>query len=113
VKGRVIFYGDRITDSMRGVIDETTRRRKLQTEYNQAHGIVPTAIHKDVTDGILAAAPQVAEAAPPVPIEKDLNRQVARLEKEMLAAAKNLEFEKAAELRDAIAFLKRRELGVA
>jgi excinuclease ABC subunit B len=114
VKGRVIFYADRITESMRAVIDETTRRRKIQQEYNEAHGIVPTAIRKEITDGILAAEARVAEApAPPVAIEKDLNRQVAKLEKEMLAAAKNLEFEKAAELRDTIAFLKRRNLGVA
>jgi excinuclease ABC subunit B len=114
VKGRVIFYADRITESMRAVIDETTRRRKLQQEYNAAHGIVPTAILKAITDGILAAEPRVADnAAQAVPVEKDLNRQVARLEKEMLAAAKNLEFEKAAELRDTIGFLKRRNLGVA
>jgi excinuclease ABC subunit B len=75
---------------------------------------VPTAIKREITDGILATEPRVAEdAAPQVSVEKDLNRQVARLEKEMLAAAKNLEFEKAAELRDTIAFLKRRNLGVA
>jgi excinuclease ABC subunit B len=114
VKGRVIFYADAITESMRAVIDETNRRRKIQREYNNAHGIVPTAIRKEVGEGILAAEPRVAETRMlAIPIEKDLNRQVAKLEKEMLAAAKNLEFEKAAELRDAIAFLKRRNLGVA
>jgi excinuclease ABC subunit B len=112
--GRVIFYADRITDSMRLVIEETERRRGVQQEYNEAHHITPTAIIKSIADRMVAEPMQkVAEPNAPVPIEKDAIRQVQRMEKEMLQAAKNLEFEKAAEMRDAIAYLKRRNLGVA
>ena len=113
-RGRVIFYADRVTDSMRLVIDETERRRKVQQAYNVEHHITPTAIVKSIAERMVAEpAQQVAERGAPVPIEKDVIRQVNRLEKEMLQAAKNLDFEKAAELRDAIAYLKRKNLGVA
>ena len=112
-KGRVIFYADSITDSMRAVIEETDRRRDLQRAYNESHGIVPQQIVKAVGAGLVAMSDQVAERTPPLAVEVDIFRQIKRLEKEMLVAAKDLEFERAAELRDAIAFLKRRDLGVA
>ena len=112
-KGRVIFYADSITDSMRAVIEETDRRRDLQRAYNESHGIVPQQIVKAVGEGLVAMSDQVAERTPPLAVEVDIFRQIKRLEKEMLVAAKDLEFERAAELRDAIAFLKRRDLGVA
>ena len=112
-KGRVIFYADSITDSMRAVIDETDRRRVLQRAYNESNGIVPRQIVKAVAEGLVAMSDQVAERTAPLAVEADILRQIKRLEKEMLVAAKDLEFERAAELRDAVAFLKRRDLGVA
>ena len=113
-KGRVIFYADRITVSMREVIDETNRRRAAQTIYNTEHHITPTATVRAIAERLWPAAmPQVAEPRSHLPIEADIMAQIKRLEKDMLKAAKDLEFEKAAELRDAVAFLKRRNLGVA
>jgi excinuclease ABC subunit B len=113
-RGRVIFYADRITDSMRLVLEETERRRTVQQAYNVEHHITPTAIVKSIAERMVAEPVQmVAESGAAVPIEKDVIRQLQRLEKEMLQAAKNLEFEKAAELRDAVAYLKRKNLGVA
>ncbi len=111
--GRVMFYADRITESMRIVLDETNRRREAQMAYNEANNIVPRQIVKSVGEHLVQPAEQVAEATGPVPVERDGARQLKRLEQEMLAAAKELEFERAAELRDAISYLKRRELGVA
>ena len=115
LNGRVIFYADRITQSMRGVMDETERRRTIQRAYNKKHGIVPRQIIKSIAGHLAETdAQQVGEGKQPaLRIEKDLGRQVKRLEKDMVNAAKNLDFEKAAELRDAIAYLKRNELGVA
>ncbi|HKI98224.1 MAG TPA: excinuclease ABC subunit UvrB [bacterium] len=113
-KGRVIFYGDTITLSMREVIDETNRRRELQTRYNEEHHITPRATVRAIAERLGPAEElKVAEPFPNVTVETDVMAQVKRLEKEMLTAAKELEFEKAAELRDAIAYLKRRNLGVA
>ena len=111
--GRVIFYADNITESMRAVMDETNRRREAQAAYNEANGIVPSAIIKSVADRLVEQVEQVAEAPVDLRVERDAARQLKRLEKEMLDAAKSLEFERAAELRDAISYLKRRELGVA
>jgi len=114
LEGRVIFYADRVTASMRAVLDETERRRGIQGAYNAAHGIVPRAAVRSIGAAMVAAeAPQAAEPRAAVPLEKDLSRQIQKLEKEMLHAAKNLDFEKAAELRDAVSYLKRHELGVA
>ena len=107
VHGKVIMYADRITNSMQRAIDETDRRRSVQEAYNQAHGITPTSIQKKVRD--LIQTTKVAES--PVPYEakqlKKLSKKetlalVAKLEKDMRTAAKNLEFERAAELRDMI-----------
>lgn len=107
VHGKVIMYADRITNSMQRAIDETDRRRAVQEAYNLAHGITPTSIQKKVRD--LIQTTKVAES--PVPYEakqlKKLSKKetlalVAKLEKDMRTAAKNLEFERAAELRDMI-----------
>ena len=112
--GRVIFYADRITGSMQEVIDETDRRRTAQRAYNEAHGIVPRAAVRAIADRLSPSeGAKVAEPVPGVTVEADVMGQVRRLEKEMVAAAKSLDFEKAAELRDAVAYLKRRNLGVA
>ncbi len=105
--GKVIMYADRITDSMRRAIDETDRRRAVQEEYNAKHGITPISIQKKVKD--LIETTKVAES--PVPYDtkqiKKLSKKetlalAAKLEKDMRAAAKALEFERAAELRDLI-----------
>ncbi|MHB1448351.1 MAG: excinuclease ABC subunit UvrB [Bellilinea sp.] len=116
VHGTVIMYADRITDSMRYAIDETNRRRAKQEAYNQEHGIEPVSIFKaihDLTDRLIVPTPSgVAEGRAGyaadgkkefVPIPKnELKRIINEMEKEMKQAAKNLEFEKAALLRDQI-----------
>ena len=112
-EGRVIMYADRYTDSMKKAIDETARRREIQIAYNEKHGITPTTIKKEVRDVIRAT--QVAEDEISV-LEKvtkgkklskdDRVKLLATLEKEMKEAAKALDFERAAELRDTILELK-------
>ena len=112
VDGRVIMYADTVTDSMRRAIQETYRRRKLQVEYNERHGITPVGIRKAIKD-ISNRVKAVAEAAATyeaagVPMPKDdIVRLVKDLEMQMKQAAKNLEFEKAALLRDQIVQLRR------
>ena len=113
-KGRVIFYADRVTESMREVLEETERRRAAQRAHNEANGIVPKAAQRAIPERLAATeAPRVGEAFPKLTVETDALAQIKRLEKEMLTAAKALEFEQAAELRDAISYLKRRDLGIA
>ena len=114
INGRVIFYADEITESMRKVIEEVSRRRKVQQDYNIAHNIQPHTIYKSVAEVMQTTA--VADVKP-TPIQTDQpvgDRYRAKMEtseiiellrREMLAAAENLEFEKAAELRDEIARL--------
>ncbi|MBG0789256.1 MAG: excinuclease ABC subunit UvrB [Desulfovibrionaceae bacterium] len=120
--GRVILYADRVTDSMASAMDETGRRRSRQEEYNEANGIVPTTIRKRVDNlfgelagsGPTPAAGQAAEAGAEYGADpKALDKSVKRLEREMREAARELEFERAAELRDRIALLRERilELG--
>lgn len=103
-EGKVIMYADTVTDSMRSAIDETNRRRKLQTAFNEKHGIVPKTIIKDVREIIEATA------APTVPKgkvdKKDKKKVIASLTEQMREAAKNLQFERAALLRDKIQELK-------
>ncbi|MCX6600467.1 MAG: excinuclease ABC subunit UvrB [bacterium] len=114
VRGRVIFYADQITDSMRKVIDETERRRRIQREYNEAHGITPRTIVKSVED--VLASTTVADARVREIVEEAhhdfmtvaaMEDLVSRLEKEMRLLARKQEYEKAAELRDEIQKLKR------
>jgi len=122
LNGTAILYADRITDSMRRAIDETDRRRAKQIAFNLANGITPKGVVKrikDLIDGIYNpdAANQELKAAQgrakyEVMSEKDLAREIKRLEKDMLSAAKNLEFEKAAELRDRLHAMKRQLFGV-
>ncbi|MDU5952411.1 MAG: excinuclease ABC subunit UvrB [Clostridiales bacterium] len=105
--GRVIMYADTITGSMRRTIDETDRRRRIQMAYNEAHGITPETIRKRVADDIRATE-KVAEEEPTYllrdvpPDRKGRKQHLKILEKAMKEAAKNLEFEVAAELRDEI-----------
>ena len=105
-EGKVIMYADTITGSMRRAIDETERRRRLQMQYNKEHGITPKTIQKDIRAVIEAT--MVAEetvdyvAVKPALSAKERETRIRQLEKEMKAAAKQLEFEKAALLRDEI-----------
>ncbi|HEY5571519.1 MAG TPA: excinuclease ABC subunit UvrB [Anaerolineales bacterium] len=110
VRGRVIMYADKVTEAMRSAIDETDRRRAKQVAYNQEHGIEPVSIMKavrDLTDqmAVRAVAEPQAEyrvrGAAGLP-KNELQRVIAELEKQMKQAAQNLEFEKAAVLRDQI-----------
>ena len=122
IEGRAILYADRVTDSMRRAIEETKRRRQKQLAFNQAHGIVPQGVVKAVRDMIDGAvsAKTVAErrAVEAVSVdgleelsEKALSKEIARLEKQMLEHARNLEFEQAARARDALSQLKARVFG--
>jgi excinuclease ABC subunit B len=110
--GRVIMYADKVTDSMDKAISETRRRRTIQEEFNERHGITPTTIQKKVRDVIEATkvAEQKADYLTDVKqgkmSKKDRASLIERLQSEMKEAAKNLQFERAAELRDAIMELK-------
>ena len=122
LNGMAILYADKITNSMQRAMDETERRRIKQTAFNLEHGITPRGVTKrikDIIDGVydadasrqeLKAAQIVAEYK--VLDEKTLTKRIKKLEKEMLEAAKNLEFEKAAELRDQLRQLKQVLFGV-
>jgi len=121
LNGRAILYADRITDSMKRAIEETDRRRTKQVEFNTKRGITPIGISKQVRDMIegardvenlglqLKAAQEQARYESMS--EKQLAREIRKLEKEMLDYARNLEFEKAAEARDRLAELKRSFFG--
>lgn len=107
--GSVIMYADRITDSMRLAIDETNRRREIQQAYNEAHGIVPKTIIKDIRDTLAITYEEKGEKQEISRWMKDKKkreRAIASLEKEMRQAAKRLDFEHAAELRDMIMELR-------
>lgn len=118
-EGTVILYGDNVTDSMRQALEETGRRRTIQLAYNEAHGITPQTIKKRIhdLDYQLAEADyvelsQAAEAEERYEVHGDLEKRILVLEKEMKAAAKDLEFERAAKLRDAIRVLRQKVLQV-
>ncbi len=117
IRGRVLLYGDVMTDSMKQAVAETSRRRNLQAEFNERHGIVPTSIKKDVplldyAEAYVAPEQLALAAELPADYEKDeaTEQLIHRLEIEMKAAAKELEFERAAALRNRIRALKLREL---
>lgn len=112
--GRVIMYADRVTDSMQRAISETERRRSIQIAYNEKHGIVPKTIQKGVRDSIEAT--KIAEEVESYDVndvrnlkdEAEISQAIIVLKSEMMAAAENLEFEKAAELRDKIMILEKK-----
>jgi excinuclease ABC subunit B len=110
VNARVILYADRITESMDQAVSETKRRRALQEEYNALHGITPETIRKEIRQGIEAEAASRRMAVEAVgesrTSDHDLAATVDSLEEEMMAAAAELDFERAAVLRDQIAALK-------
>lgn len=112
--GRVIMYADRVTDSMQRAISETERRRSIQMAYNEKHGIVPKTIQKGVRDSIEAT--RIAEEVESYDVndvralkdEAQISQAIIVMKSEMMAAAENLEFEKAAELRDKIMMLEKK-----
>lgn len=120
VEGKAILYADTITDSMRRAMDETTRRREKQTAYNVAHNITPKSVKKeirDIIDGVyksdslenefgLVDGQDYEKMGP-----KELAREIKRLENEMFEHAKNLEFEKASEVRDKLASIRKQVFG--
>jgi excinuclease ABC subunit B len=110
IDGHVIMYADKITPSMKRAIDETNRRRKIQNDYNQEHGITPQSVKKEIHE--IIEATKVAEDTAAYEVKMDpheLADLIKNLETEMLAAAEALEFEKAAQLRDEITRLKKVE----
>jgi len=114
VRGKVIMYADKVTRSMQQSIDETNRRRKIQEAYNQRHGITPESIQKDIThifnfgnEQQATAVDHVAEAIETYKSLDDIDSAINSLEKQMNEAAKNLEFEQAADLRDQIRALQK------
>ena len=120
VNGRVIMYADAVTDSMRAALAEMERRRRLQEAYNEAHGITPASIVKGI-DEVLTSVyerdyvtiPMAKEERETFRTHAELEAHVATLEKDMRAAAANLEFERAATLRDRVRELRHGGLGVA
>jgi excinuclease ABC subunit B len=113
LNGRVVFYADQLTDSMRRAIDETERRRRTQADYNQRMGIEPQTVLKDIHSPLVAMSnldyysvgpTQLLEVAEG--LELPLGERISKLEKEMRAAAKRLEFEEAAALRDRLRELR-------
>ena len=117
VNGRAIMYADNMTDSMKHAIGETDRRRQLQEAYNEEHGITPASIVKSI-DEVMTSVYERDYVTVPTEIEGfrtqgELDAHIASLQAQMKAAAANLEFEKAAQLRDRIKQLRTRELGLA
>lgn len=117
ISGKVIFYADSITKSMKAAIDEMTRRREIQLAYNREHDITPVSIQKAIADSMeYSENPEsiftVMEEEAEYESGKSVLKRIAELEKQMLSAAKDLEFEKAAELRDKIKRLREKDLEI-
>ncbi|MFY9454443.1 MAG: excinuclease ABC subunit UvrB [Bacillota bacterium] len=112
VNGKVIMYGDSITQSMQRAIDETNRRRAIQTEHNKRHGITPQSVKKaihDITEMLKTAEDEPVYGLEETPLShKETAKLIRTLEDEMYKAARALEFERAAELRDRIRALRKR-----
>jgi excinuclease ABC subunit B len=122
LSGKAILYADKVTDSMKSALDETDRRRGIQDAYNAEHGITPESIKKEIA-GLMSSVYEADYVGVPALEETpeeherfrtvdDLEREVKALEKQMREAAKNLEFEKAADLRDRIKTLRAAEFGL-
>ncbi len=108
-EGRVIMYADEITGSMRRAIDETNRRRKIQSDYNTAHGIVPKTIIKEVKNSIgITGKKSSADDIKPA----DIPKEIEKLKALMKVASAQLDFEKAIEIRDTISQLKKKLLKI-
>ena len=105
-EGQVIMYADTVTGSMQRAIDETARRRKLQQEYNEAHGIVPRTIKKEIR-GIIESLTPLKDKSETLKTEAETRKIIAELTSQMMIAAENLEFEIAAQIRDHIRKLEK------
>ena len=113
VEGKVIMYGDKVTGAMRYAIDETERRRVIQSRYNEEHGITPHSVNKLINEGLRAVIPvDESKAKPKLNLNKiptdEYQHLIGELTGQMEIAAANLEFEQAAELRDTISEIKQR-----
>jgi excinuclease ABC subunit B len=120
VRGKAILYADAMTDSMRAAIEETERRRAVQEAYNAEHGITPASIVKNINDVLSSVyerdyvtVPKAADERDAFRSQAELDAFIVRLEKEMREAAANLEFERAASLRDRLKRLRNPDLNVA
>jgi excinuclease ABC subunit B len=118
VNGRVIMYADTMTASMKSAIAETERRRTRQAAYNEEHGITPESVVREIDDVMSSvyerdygASPSPRESREMFRTQAELDAEIARVEHEMKAAAANLDFERAASLRDSLKTLRSRELG--
>ena len=115
-EGHVVMYADTMTDSMKHAIDETNRRRKIQNEYNEEHGITPQTIKKAVRD-LISISKEIAkeemhfEKDPESMDDKELKKLIDQVEKQMKKAAADLDFESAAMLRDKMIDLKKHLYG--
>ena len=105
VEGRVILYGDTVTDSMMKAMTETNRRRAIQQEYNERHGITPESV-RNAIHSVLEITRKVEEAAPVALTDEEREALIRQVEEEMLHAARDLEFERAAALRDRLLELR-------
>ena len=117
LNGRVIMYADKMTDSMKSAIGETERRRALQARYNEEHGITPESVVRAIED-VMSSVYERDYSTPAVRetetfrTQAELDAEIARLEHEMKSAAANLDFERAATIRDTVKSLRTRELGL-
>ncbi len=118
VRGRVLMFGDTMTESMKKSLEETERRRKLQTAYNEKHGITPESIHKEITDILASIYEKDYYTVPVDELEemgvepKKMSKVVKKLRKEIDDAAKRWDFEKAAQLRDRLLKLEKMEIAL-
>jgi excinuclease ABC subunit B len=119
VNGRVIMYADTVTASMKTAIGETERRRALQASYNEEHGITPESVVRQIDDVLssvyerdYSVGPSPRDAREPFRTQAELDAEISRLEVEMKSAAANLDFERAAAVRDTLKTLRSRELGL-
>lgn len=118
VNGKVILYADRITDSMQFALTETERRKKIQLDYNTKHGITPQTVKKNIHDPLYQTEQMdyfevsISKKKGKAVSDKDLPKEIDKIEKAMKKAAHDLDFEKAAELRDELTLLKRRQMGL-
>ena len=107
--GHVIMYGDKITDSMKEAIEETTRRRTIQKEYNKKHGIIPKTIEKEIREIVSNIDVKNSNNKKKLS-KKELEQNIDEIEQEMREAAKNLDFERAMQLRDVLFEMKSRKM---
>jgi excinuclease ABC subunit B len=118
LNGRVIMYAETKTESMKSAIAETDRRRALQSAYNEEHGITPESVVRAIEDVMSSVyerdyvTPPAPEAAETFRTQAELDAEILRLEREMKTAAANLDFERAATIRDTVKSLRTRELGL-